>query len=157
MWHELVPPSLIRIILSVAFSFGLCFVIKWIAIWNNGQLPVMGKDNTSGLGHHRQATREATSLSNWHMKRLRRIVESSCVRTRQRQCMESRPQHNWNPMGLMSYSFVHFVTFLVSIERKCHIISDTIVLNKLTWTQSKRISARCTSCFIGFIIKLQII
>jgi hypothetical protein len=39
----------------------------------------------------------------------------------------------------MSYSLVNFVTFLVSTERKCH-ICDIIVLNKLTWTQSKHIS-----------------
>ena len=42
-------------------------------------------------------------------------------------------------MDLMSYSFVNFVTFLVSTERKCH-ICDIIVLNKLTLTQSKCIS-----------------
>ena len=48
-------------------------------------------------------------------------------------------KHYWNPVDLMSYSFVNFVSFLVSTERKCH-ICDIIVLNKLTLTQSKCIS-----------------
>ena len=47
--------------------------------------------------------------------------------------------HYWNPVDLMSYSFVNFVAFLVSTERICH-ICDIIVLTKLTYTQSKRIS-----------------
>ena len=42
-------------------------------------------------------------------------------------------------MDLMSYSFVNFVIFLVSTERKCH-ICDTSVLNKLALAQSKCIS-----------------
>ena len=45
----------------------------------------------------------------------------------------------WNPVEKMSYSFVNFVIFLVSTERKCY-ICDSIVLNKLTLTESKRIS-----------------
>jgi hypothetical protein len=44
-----------------------------------------------------------------------------------------------NPVDLMSYSFVNFVTILISIERKCHIYY-IIMLNKLTLTQSKCIS-----------------
>ena len=47
--------------------------------------------------------------------------------------------HYRNPVDLMSYSLVNFVTFLVSSERKCH-ICDIIVFNKLTLTQSKRIT-----------------
>ena len=43
--------------------------------------------------------------------------------------------HYWNPLDVMSYLFVNFVTFLVSTERNCH-ICDIIVLNKLTLTQS---------------------
>jgi len=42
----------------------------------------------------------------------------------------------------MSYSFVDFVTCLVSTKRKFD-IRDIIVLNKLTLTQSKLISALC--------------
>ena len=34
-------------------------------------------------------------------------------------------------MDLVSYLFVNFVIFLISIERKCH-ICDIIVLHKLT-------------------------
>ena len=48
--------------------------------------------------------------------------------------------HYWNLVDLMLYSFVYFVTFLISNERKCQ-ICDIIVLNKLTLTQSERISA----------------
>ena len=48
-------------------------------------------------------------------------------------------KHYWNPVDLMSYSFVNSLTFLVSTEWKCH-ICDIIVLNKLTLTQSKHIS-----------------
>ena len=47
--------------------------------------------------------------------------------------------HYWNPVEEMSYSFVNIVTFLVSTGRKCY-ICDSILLNKLTLTQSKRIS-----------------
>jgi GTPase Era involved in 16S rRNA processing len=43
-------------------------------------------------------------------------------------------------VNLMSYSFVNFVTFVVSTERKCR-ICDNIVLNKLTSTHSQRIRA----------------
>ena len=50
-----------------------------------------------------------------------------------------RPIHYWSPVDFMSYSFVNFVTFLISTERKCH-ICDIIVLNKLALTQSKRSS-----------------
>ena len=50
---------------------------------------------------------------------------------------------NWNPVDIMSYSFVDFVTCLVSTERKFDIL-DIIVLNKLTLTQSsKLVSALC--------------
>ena len=48
--------------------------------------------------------------------------------------------HYWNPVDLMPYSFVNFVTFLVSTEGRCH-ICDIIVLNKLTSTQSRSIGA----------------
>ena len=39
----------------------------------------------------------------------------------------------WNPMDLMPYSLVNFVTFVVSTERKCY-ICGVIVLNKFTLT-----------------------
>lgn len=54
----------------------------------------------------------------------------------------------WNPMDLMPYSLVNFVTFVVSTERKCY-ICDSIVLNKLTLTESKRISDDLVATF-GF-------
>ena len=46
-------------------------------------------------------------------------------------------------MDFISYSFVKFVTVLVSNERKLH-ICDIIVLNKLTITLSKRNSVTVT-------------
>ena len=59
--------------------------------------------------------------------------------------------HYWNPVNWMSYSFVNFVTFLLSTARKCR-ICDIIVLNKLTLTQSKRIRVRLKVlfCFLSF-------
>ena len=42
----------------------------------------------------------------------------------------------------MSYSFVDFVTCLISTKRKFDIF-DIIVLNKLTLMQSKLVSALC--------------
>lgn len=48
------------------------------------------------------------------------------------------------------------MTFLVSIERKCH-ICDMIVLNKLALTQSEHISGHAScwgvSCFIQLTIE----
>ena len=35
-----------------------------------------------------------------------------------------RLSHYWNPVDLMLYSFVNFVTFLLSTERKCHICAQ---------------------------------
>lgn len=49
-------------------------------------------------------------------------------------------QHYCNLMDFMSYLLVNLLTFQVSIERKCD-ICDISVLNNLTLTLSKRISA----------------
>ena len=48
--------------------------------------------------------------------------------------------HYCNRADLISYSFVNFVTFLVSTKRKFRTF-DITVLNKCTLTQSQRISA----------------
>ena len=67
--------------------------------------------------------------ANWQVAHDRYLVAASLLRIHDDLHPGNPCTSYWNPVDLMSYSNVNFMTFSVITKRKCH-ICDIVVLNK---------------------------